>query len=593
MNASGLGAVHSLTSTAEPTKQEEKLRTALIIEDNRVDRLLLEHLLIQENFRVLTAADGEQGVGLFEQYGPDIVFVDVVMPRMDGFETTAHIKALSKDGFIPVIFITSLDDDAAPLSCIDAGGDDYIPKPFNPNILRAKLAAIERIRAIHLSLANKHRALSKLHNHMEREQEIAERVYANVVTADNQALNQIRVLFRPATTFSGDLFLTARQPSGGLNILVGDFTGHGLSGAIGALPVAETFRAMTAKGFSTLEILKQINKKLNTILPTGMFMCACFVSVDKNGESILVWNGGLPDVLILNRETGKIEQHIPSTHLPLGISGSLSEEDQPQLLEISEGDRIVVYSDGLIEAMNLKGEMFGLERLKRYLENVGDGEQAFFQIEQDLNEFCEGRSPDDDITLVDIPYEPALLVSEKTSPPLQRHGPEGNEAHDWRWVLELRGTTLRRINPIPLAMSQLQELWDPQIHHEPLYTVISELFTNALDHGVLKLSSELKLSAEGFAHYYREREQRLGKLQDGFVRIELKLNRQKTSNSLLISVKDSGDGFDYDERMAKALDLASDCKFSGRGIPLVKSLCQSLRYYGRGNRAEALYVMQR
>ena len=593
MNASGLGAVHSLTSTAEPTKQEEKLRTALIIEDNRVDRLLLEHLLIQENFRVLTAADGEQGVGLFEQYGPDIVFVDVVMPRMDGFETTAHIKALSKDGFIPVIFITSLDDDAAPLSCIDAGGDDYIPKPFNPNILRAKLAAIERIRAIHLSLANKHRALSKLHNHMEREQEIAERVYANVVTADNQALNQIRVLFRPATTFSGDLFLTARQPSGGLNILVGDFTGHGLSGAIGALPVAETFRAMTAKGFSTLEILKQINKKLNTILPTGMFMCACFVSVDVNLESISVWNGGMPDLLIINRKMGKIERHIPSSHLPLGISDNFTEEGQPQLLEINKGDRIVVYSDGLIEATNSKDEMFGLARLKGCLENATEGEQAFFQIEQGLNEFCEGRSPDDDITLVDIPYEPAILVADKSIPPMRPHRPNENETHDWRWVLELRGPSLRSINPIPLAMSQLQELWGSHTHHEPLYTVISELFSNALDHGLLKLSSELKLSAEGFAHYYQERDERLAKLQDGIVRIELRLNPQKTSNNLLISVKDSGDGFNYDEIMAKGEDQDPDLKLSGRGIHLVKRLCQSLQYYGRGNRVEALYVAQR
>lgn len=215
MNASVPVAGPCLTAPSEPTKPQDKLKTALIIEDNRIDQLLLEHLLTCENFQVLTANDGEQGVAMFEQKGADIVFVDVLMPRMNGFDTASRIKASAKDGFVPVIFVTGLDDDMAPLNCINAGGDDYIAKPFNPNILKAKLAAIERICEINLSLENKHRVLCKLHNYMQREQELAERIYSGAVTAGNVTLNQIQTLLRPATTFNGDLFLTARPPPEG------------------------------------------------------------------------------------------------------------------------------------------------------------------------------------------------------------------------------------------------------------------------------------------------------------------------------------------------------------------------------------------
>jgi hypothetical protein len=85
----------------------------------------------------------------------------------------------------------------------------------------------------------------------------------------------IQYLLSLMALFSGDVLLAAPTLSGGLQVMLGDFTGHGLPAAIGAIPVSDIFYAMTAKGFSIGDIVAELNQKLRTILPTGLFCAAC------------------------------------------------------------------------------------------------------------------------------------------------------------------------------------------------------------------------------------------------------------------------------------------------------------------------------
>ena len=82
-------------------------------------------------------------------------------------------------------------------------------------------------------------------------------------------------------------------------VFLGDFTGHGLPAAIGAMPVAEIFYGMAAKGFGAPDVLREINRKLRRILPVGMFCCGLMVEADFKHNSLRVWNGGLPDGWLL------------------------------------------------------------------------------------------------------------------------------------------------------------------------------------------------------------------------------------------------------------------------------------------------------
>lgn len=562
---------------------------ALVVDDARGNRFLLESLLSKEGFSVLLAEDGEQGVAVFEREGADIVFMDIMMPHMDGYEATRRIKALAGEQFVPVIFLTALNDEDALAKCIEVGGDDFLTKPYQPAILKAKIIAAERTRDLYRRIQTQHAELRVLHGRTQREQEIAEQLFTGAVAASNVPLDCIRTLLRPAAIFSGDFLLTARRPSGELNILLGDFTGHGLTAAVGALPTSEVFRAMTAKGFSAADILKEINHKLARLLPEGVFMAACFLTVDMELQSVAVWNGGMPDILVLSRE-GRLRERIPSSHFPLGISDDLGDSFDVEWISVVPAEQLLLYSDGLIEARDANGEMFGESRLEQLVQESGE-KPVFESITEALDRFCRGCPQDDDITLVDIACDRALTTMQPTEP-RQVPRPAGEaRVGFWRWSLELQGHRLQDVDPIPLAMAQLQEIQDLSVHRETLYTVLFELFSNALDHGVLGLDSALKNSDEGFTRYYSERERRLAGLDEGRVRIELLHRPDARDGHLVIRFEDSGTGFDHQRVVGCARQgVPNTTGYSGRGIPLLLQLCDALRYDGVGNRVEAVYA---
>src|SRR5690606_19704924 len=94
---------------------------------------------------------------------------------------------------------------------------------------------------------------------------------------------------------------------------------------------------------------------------------------------------------------------------------------------------------------------------------------------------------------------------------------------DWSATFEFRASTLRRFNPLPYLLQLLLEVHGLRSQSGELYSVLSELYSNALEHGVLGLDSKLKRDAAGFARYYRERGERLVELEEGFIRVHLRV----------------------------------------------------------------------
>lgn len=157
----------------------------------------------------------------------------------------------------------------------------------------------------------------------------------------------------------------------------------------------------------------------------------------------------------------------------------------------------------------------------------------------------------------------------------------------WRLALDLRPENLRTNELLPHLMEILmgahRGLRD---HKENIYLVMSELFSNALDWGVLGLDSKMKKDPEGFEEYYAARQRALAALEDGRIKIDLELLEQGKGGSLVVQVEDSGPGFDYQKVMSK---LVNNTSLGGRGIRLVRSLCKEIKYMGRGNKVQAVY----
>lgn len=398
------------------TGKEETAETrgvALIVDDVLSNRKILEMLLVNEGYQTVSAENGAQAVQMYKEHHPDIVFMDAMMPVMDGYQAATRIKEMAGSLFVPIIFLTTQDEGAGLVECLDAGGDDFISKPFKKEVLSAKIKAMERIRELSRRVAEQHQKILEQHNRMIIEQIAAEEIYNRAVAAGNIESKHIQYVLRAVSTFSGDMFLSSCRPDGALHFLLGDFTGHGITAAVGVLPTAEVFRAMTAKSFPAQEIIVAINAKLNRLLPTGMFLTACFIVVSKDMHSVTVWNAGMPDVLILGapnqqeKNSTVIKHRISSKYLAFGIQKNADILPAPLPLAIEHGDRIFLYSDGLTEAANIKGDTFGVHHFEASLK---ENANSFMAVVTSMEEFCGNQPYNDDLSVVEIECVPQLQL---------------------------------------------------------------------------------------------------------------------------------------------------------------------------------------
>jgi len=112
--------------------------TILIADDDLVNRKLLRRLLEQDGHAVIAAANGAEALELFAEEQIDIVLLDIVMPELDGIAVLERLKETPEGKHVPVIMISAVDETESVVRCIEAGADDYLAKPFNPVILRAR-----------------------------------------------------------------------------------------------------------------------------------------------------------------------------------------------------------------------------------------------------------------------------------------------------------------------------------------------------------------------------------------------------------------------------------------------------------------------
>lgn len=557
----------------------EKL--VLIADDMRMNREILGQMVQELGIKVAFANDGIEAVEQYKNLKPDLILMDINMPGQDGVETTRQIKELAGDRFVPIIFVSGAEGQDVIRKAIDAGGDDYIQRPFPFELLEGKIVALLRISNLYGQVAHLNRLRA-------REEEVAEQLFSGAVLSGNVAIDQIRIHKQAAETFSGDVQLSAFRPNGDLNVLLGDFTGHGLTSTVGALPLSETFRAMTAKGYDAEEIIVQINRKLQSLLPTGMFLATGIVTLGLDGSAKL-WNGGLPDIMIVSE--GKVRSRVTSNHPPLGILRSISDLHFEHH-KLEPEDHILLLSDGVLEAESATGDMFGEERLLNTIgEQVYEKETNLVDlILSRLSTFVGDHPQKDDISLIDIPGK---IVVEQQDNVLENSGSEPvvlepAELDIWNWSIELQGKSLGRINPVAQALSRLQESEGSGEHWHNVFSVLTELFVNALDHGVLKLESSLKSTPEGFAEYFSEREKRLENLTSGTVSLYMQHTRMQNGGRLMVQIEDSGEGFDYVSWCHSNKSQETNM-FSGRGIALVKELCESVRYDNGGSKVEIVY----
>lgn len=443
------------------------------------------------------------------------------------------------------------------------------------------------IEDLHRRLAEKISVLEKCHNQTEEELRIGSVVMSGIIDAHGAPDPAIRLKINPTNSYSGDIILVSRTPADTLHIILADAVGHGMVAAMNLLPLSLIFNAMSKKGFSISRIAEEVNSKIHSFMPVDRFIGAVLVSIDFRNQVIEVWNGGVPAPMLVGMD-GTILHKWPSRNLPLGI---LNDEAFSSELDTfrydNDGCQLFLLSDGLLEAESPEGEQFGGGRVAQIFQGT-EPDFRFDGLMGSLENHLRGHSAHDDIALAVVGLS-AVKDQEPTFDHRLKPLKHGASCGHWRIAISLGEEELKYLDAVPLLTQIVGKIHATAEHHSALYVILSELFNNALEHGILQLDSSIKYGPDGFDEYLRLREDRLRSLASGSIDIEIEKTAIEGGCGVKIRVVDSGSGFDYTALPPGNMNQTGQAQH-GRGITLVKSLASKLAYAGRGNDVTVYYA---
>ncbi|MET0594996.1 MAG: fused response regulator/phosphatase [Polyangiaceae bacterium] len=547
----------------------------ILIVDDEADVRRSLRTMLQTEHEIVEAEDGKSAIAVVEKEHVDIAFAGV-----RASETLGAIQRASADPWFPILVIAPTCDESSIARWLNAGAADVLFAPLSPTLIKAKIGTLLRARDLMEATQRQTRELSGYRGHVEAENKIARKVFESITRGEGALLPGVDTRSFAMDTFSGDLVLLHPMENGRLRMMLGDFSGHGLSAAIGAIPATDVFYAMCRRDLPLARIAVELNAKIHRSMPRNIFLSACLAELDMETRELSVFNAGVPDVLIVSKR-GQIAKRVRSNNVPLGILPAEKFDVTLQRVEIEDDDRILFCSDGALETLNPHNQFLGEEGFNRLVERAH--EAAWLEsIVRQLDQFRQDAKRADDVTLMAIqcgaPLRHALLADKE----LERT----ELSVDVRYGADALRDEVA-LEPFVHALEGFSALTR---HSGELYAVISELYSNALEHGILRLDSEEKADAAGFLRYYQTRKQMLSRLQAGEIRMSLRVASRGGHRIARVRVEDSGPGVRPEKRAPRSLGEAA---FAGRGLAMVRSLCERLTFADGGAVVEADYLLDR
>ncbi|SFX10542.1 ATP-binding SpoIIE family protein phosphatase [Marinospirillum alkaliphilum] len=537
----------------------------------------LADMLASFDFRLTLRHEPISLQQLADQSHFDLAIIDLSL-------VVASLSGPACDAQLPVILLgteaeqQSLQDRFTTLEPVI---EDFLLKPVQALSLRLKIRALIKEVRLSRQLEQQNTRLLEHMANTRAEAEMASYLfYNNLMDQVSDSIRGYNRFLKSSSDFCGDLTLARYSPSGSIFIMHVDATGHGLSATVTLMPVVDTFHSMVARGYALPMIVREMNRKLSYKLPPDRFVAASLVEVDLLHEQVSIWNGGMPPVLLLNAQGQKLAA-FPSRHMALGILDNASFDSGVERIELPAGGGLFSCSDGFIDQSNAAGQAYGAERLLHQLATV-PRDSLMSSLVASLKEFSGLPAFDDDVSLYYLYFPELRLFLD------QQHSLESSrrlhEIHPFNWSMNLFGQQIARQEVASTCNDLLQGLGFPQSFCQRAFTVISELSNNAIDHGLLGLSSGLKTVSDGFAEYYVQRDMRLQTLAEkDHLRIQLDWRVRDGAPALCIEVQHSGEGFDAEAVLAKPRE-----ELSGRGLLLIRRLSSSLAFADAGRLAQAI-----
>ncbi len=384
-------------------------RTILLVDDEQTNLQVLKTLLDAQGYQVMLAENGREAIERIKEKTPDMLIMDVCMPEMSGLEVCRIIKSEFREKLIQVILLTGLSSTESKVQGLDSGADDYLTKPYKNEEVLARIRSALRIHDLATSLYKTNLELQKVNRDLATANRRIKEDLKVVGDIQRSFLPQIfprhpdlefASFYEPSEQAGGDYYDVIEISKSRWGLLMADVTGHGAPAAVVMAithllmnSVVNTFRHPSTA-------LKVINEKLNVHLaPT--FYVTMFYGVLDLDEMRLIYSSAGHDIMLLYRaRTGKVEELKTDRGFPLKLVES--DEYDEQSVQIEPGDRIILFTDGIVEMRNADGELFGYDRLIDVIcrNSQGSAQDLVDAIIRELEMFCAEHPYKDDVTLL-------------------------------------------------------------------------------------------------------------------------------------------------------------------------------------------------
>lgn len=395
--------------------------TILVVDDSRTMRNLLERLLADFSYRVLVAEDGEEALAVYAAQAPDILLLDMNMPRLDGLGVISAIRGEHGDQETLIIMVTSIESQGLKLSAFSAGVNDFLNKPFDRAELLARVAAAARQVRLNRSLREAAETIAA-------EMDLVASLQTRLLPSGPPDLPGVTVqsVYRPSGRASGDYFDHFPIADGVLRVVVADVSGHGARAAFLMGIVRTLFHLGRSHALRLTDTLALINTHLMDILGNEPdFVSVLAVDIDVKRGKLTYVNAGHPPGML---RTGDQAQALTPTSPVLGFFDLTFE---PRVLDLPPDSGLFLFTDGFYDWEMAPGELMDLDAfwdLAAAVEATGDflGE-VLAQVE--WKKLSHGKFRDDVSALwirvapgaVALPRPPEAAACEADADPVREY----------------------------------------------------------------------------------------------------------------------------------------------------------------------------
>src|SRR5512143_3990366 len=368
----------------------------LVVDDNGVNRMVLGRYLQQLGHTVAYAENGRQAVDMLHAQPFEMVLLDIEMPEMNGYQVLEHVSSDTLLRDIPIIVTSALDEMSSVVKCIQMGAEDYLTKPVDQVLLKARVEASlekKRLRDAQRDLLRK----------MEAELDFARKIQRSILPGELPRRNgcDFGALMIPARAVGGDFYAFIELDENRVGIAVGDVSDKGVPAALFMALTFSLINTEARRSLSPRDVLSTVNQYLLSMNESGMFVTALYGILDRLTHEFWYVRAGHDRPIVLDADGRPLELAIEPGQV-LGVFPA-PDLDEAHIF-VPAGGTLLMFTDGVTEAMDGEGQLFGLERLRTALRanRATRAQSICTEIWRAVKAFSGDQPVQDDVTLVAV-----------------------------------------------------------------------------------------------------------------------------------------------------------------------------------------------